>query len=78
MFVINLSFFEIRFASAPVCTTYLVIVSEHVTCFADVLYQVLTSKKLIIFLANLGYLSKLYFKLRDNKEISKENCSGNL
>ena len=43
-------------------------------CFADVLYQVLTSKKLIIFLANQSCLSKLYFELSDNKERIRDNC----
>ena len=47
-------------------------------CFADILYQVLTSKKLIIFLAYQICLSKLYFELWDNKESSKENFGGNL
>ena len=51
-----------------------VIVSKNMACFADVLYQVLTSKKLIIFLANQSFLSKLYFELWDNKESIKENC----
>ena len=46
--------------------------------FADVLYHVLTSKKLIIFLANQSCLSKLYFELWGNKESSKENCDCNL
>ena len=47
-------------------------------CFADVLYEVLTSKKLIIFLANQSCLSKLYFELWDNNESSTETCGGNL
>ena len=58
--------------------TYLVIVSKNMACFTDVLYQVLTSKKLFIFLANQSCLSKLYFKLWDNNVSSKENCGGNL
>ena len=41
--------------------------------FAEVLYQVLTSKKLILLLANQSCLSKLYFELWDNKESSKGN-----
>ena len=44
--------------------------------FADVLHQVLTSKKMLIFLANQSCISKLYFELWDNKESSKETCSG--
>ena len=47
-------------------------------CFADVLYQVLTSKKVDHILANQNCLSKLYFELWDKKESSKENCGGNL
>ena len=47
-------------------------------CFADVLYQVLTFKKLIIFLANQSCLSKLYLELCDKKESTNENCGGNL
>ena len=47
-------------------------------CFADVLYQVFTSKKLIIFLSNQNCLSKLHFELCDNKESSKESCGVNL
>ena len=47
-------------------------------CFADVFYQVSVSKKLIIFLSNQSCLSKLYFKLWDNKESSSKNCGGNL
>ena len=46
--------------------------------FADVLYQVLTSKKVDHILANQSYLLKLYFELWDNKESSKENCGENL
>ena len=45
MFVINCALFEIRFISTPVCMTYLVIVSKIWVVFADVLYQVLTFKK---------------------------------
>ena len=45
--------------------------------FADVLYQVLTSKKVDYILANQSCLSKFYFKLWD-KESSKEICGGNL
>ena len=40
--------------------------------FAGALYQVLTSKKLIIFLANQSCLSKHYFELWDNKGDSKK------
>ena len=53
--------------------TYLAMVSKNMACFVDVLYQVLTSKKLIIFLANQSFLSKLFLELWDNKESSKEN-----
>ena len=43
-------------------------------CFADVLYQVFTSKKVDYIIANQSCLSKLYnFELWDNKESSKEN-----
>ena len=45
MFVINLCFVEVLFISAPVCTTNLVLMSKIWLVFADVLYQVLTSKK---------------------------------
>ena len=54
------------------------IVSKNMACFADVLYQVLTSKKVDHILANQSCLSKLYFELLDNKESSKENCGWNL
>ena len=36
-------------------------------CFADVLYQVLTSEKVDYILASQSCLSKLYFELWDNK-----------
>ena len=65
--------------SAPVCTTCLVIVSKIWLVFADVLFQVLTSKKVdYIFFANQSCLSKLYFELWGYKESNKENCGGNL
>ena len=47
-------------------------------CFSDVLYQVLTSKKVDYILANQSCLSKFYFELWDNKESSKESSGGNL
>ena len=53
--------------------TYLDIVSKIWLVFVDVLYQVLFSKKLIIFFTNQSCLSKLYFDLWNNKESNKVN-----
>ena len=42
------------------------------------LYQFLTSERIVYFLANQSYLSKLYFKVWDNQESSKDKCGDNL
>ena len=62
------------FISASKRTIYLVTVRETYELFCQVLYQLLTSERLVIYLVNQSCLSKLYFKLWAKEESSKENC----
>ena len=55
--------FEILFISAPVCTTYQAIVSKNMACFADVLYQVFTSKKVDYIFSKSKLLIKTLFRI---------------
>ena len=43
-------------------------------CFADVLYQILISKKVDYIFSKSKLYSKLYFHLWDNKKSRQENC----